>query len=283
MLMDGKRILVTGATGFIGSKIFEELSDQGYDVVGLARKNTFLRSEIQLCDLTDKDSIVELLSTIDPFDIVIHCAAIAHGSKKLSARDLVRYNHRITKNLVDAIGSDTVRWIFLSSIDVYGDGPTELTSLCSSSQLVYRTPYGRSKFLDEKYLVKNVKHVEILRLPPVYSEKNRVDVEKRVYLPTTRIKMKLMPPPTYSFCRLELLVKQICGLISNKPSRSIYHLSAIEYPSQSKLIEGRLGFTILIPVNLLKKITVYLPKEMRLLVSKLFKDTIIKPGKYELK
>ena len=80
------KVLVTGATGFIGSHLVERLIRDGFDVRALVRKrdnetreDTFellkkLNVEIFEGDLLDKESLKEIGKEID---IVFHLAAIA--------------------------------------------------------------------------------------------------------------------------------------------------------------------------------------------------------------
>ena len=79
-----EHVLVTGATGFVGSHLCEELVKQGYKVKALVRESSdksFLDTlgvEYIYCDLRDVDKLKENLKGID---IVFHCAAQAAGDE----------------------------------------------------------------------------------------------------------------------------------------------------------------------------------------------------------
>lgn len=91
-----KKILVTGAGGYVGSSLVKKLRDfYGYDVVGITRQD---------CDLMDSRSIAKWASTHvpiggrAPFDFLIHCAAV--GGHRLNTdnsdvlyNNLVMFNH----------------------------------------------------------------------------------------------------------------------------------------------------------------------------------------------
>ncbi|MEM2089466.1 MAG: NAD-dependent epimerase/dehydratase family protein [Thermoproteota archaeon] len=72
------KILVTGASGFLGGHLVEEMSFRNYNVIGMVRKSSdtsFLRSldvELRVGDLTVPESLSQVTEKID---IVIHLAA----------------------------------------------------------------------------------------------------------------------------------------------------------------------------------------------------------------
>ena len=67
-----KSILVTGATGFIGSRLVDELINKGYNVTSLIRKGKKgnLKSKIVYGDLTEKIDFKNL-----EFDCIFHLAS----------------------------------------------------------------------------------------------------------------------------------------------------------------------------------------------------------------
>jgi GDP-L-fucose synthase len=90
------KILIFGATGFIGKSLFATLEREGHDVVGGSRKNGM--------DLTDFDSIRKHLHDIQP-EIVVDCAAHVgnvHYGMKYPAY-IVHDNMMMTLNLYRAV------------------------------------------------------------------------------------------------------------------------------------------------------------------------------------
>ncbi len=147
-------ILVTGATGFIGSHLVEALIDKGYEVYGLFRdskKSDFLRrlgAKPVYGDLLNKDSLKKALTNVD---IVFHLAAALHANTK-SKKRFFDVNVLGTKNLIEAcLESEVKRFLHCSSVGVHGvtkklaneNSPCEPT-----------TYYDKSKYLAEK-LVRN--------------------------------------------------------------------------------------------------------------------------------
>ena len=89
-----KRVLITGALGSCGSYLAEHLVDQGYEVVGLARrlgsrshanleavKGLISLVDCDLCDHKTLDSIFEKT----PFDGVFHVASFAHVDRSFQS------------------------------------------------------------------------------------------------------------------------------------------------------------------------------------------------------
>ena len=99
------KILITGASGFIGSFIVEEALKRGFDTWAAVRKSSsraFLQDErihfIEL-NLSSKTQLVEQLRD-QQFDYVVHAAGV---TKCLNKADFHRINTEGTKNLVEAL------------------------------------------------------------------------------------------------------------------------------------------------------------------------------------
>jgi nucleoside-diphosphate-sugar epimerase len=116
--------LVTGATGFIGSRLAERLSHSGWDVKVLVRDREELTAELQdSCyivsgSLEEKDT---LCSAVQGVDVVFHCAANVATWDRWERY----YAANVTgvENLLCAIADhnpDLLRLVHLSTVDVYG-------------------------------------------------------------------------------------------------------------------------------------------------------------------
>ena len=99
------RILITGASGFIGSFIVEEALNRGFETWAAVRKSSsreFLQDErihfIEL-NLSSEEQLKQQLKDIQ-FDYVVHAAGV---TKCLHKEDFFRINTEGTKNLVRAL------------------------------------------------------------------------------------------------------------------------------------------------------------------------------------
>ena len=153
------KILITGASGFIGSFIVEEALNQGFETWAAVRKSSskeYLQDErihfIEL-NLSSKEQLVGQLRD-HQFDYVVHAAGV---TKCLNKADFRRINTEGTKNLVEAlleVGMPLKRFVFISSLSVFGaireQQPYEEIRETDTPQP--NTAYGRSKLEAEQYL-----------------------------------------------------------------------------------------------------------------------------------
>src|SRR5262245_21139654 len=120
----GKKVLVTGATGFTGSHLCRRLVNKGFNVRALARKTGDLTElhkldlEISYGDLTDLDILAR---AVKGTEIVYHLAA-AFLHKSIAKKTLWEVNVASTKNLLRAAWQEGVqRFIHCSTVGVQGD------------------------------------------------------------------------------------------------------------------------------------------------------------------
>ncbi len=165
-------VLVTGATGFVGKSVCEELSASGYVVRRAVRGSDVGLAGITVGEINGQTDWTEAL---DQVDTVIHLAARVHMLHDQSADPLAAYrvtNVAGTLNLVQqAIQAGVRRFIFLSSIKVNGERTTE-KPFEETDQPGPLDPYGRSKWEAEQVLqtptIQNSIEVVILRPPLIY-------------------------------------------------------------------------------------------------------------------
>lgn len=153
------KILITGASGFIGSFIVKEAILRGFETWAAVRGSSsraFLKDEgihlIEL-DLSSEDRLVEQLRP-HRFDYVVHAAGV---TKCVDKRDFWRVNTEGTQHLVDALlrlGMPVRRFVYLSSLSIFGaireEQPYEEIRETDTPQP--NTEYGRSKLAAERYL-----------------------------------------------------------------------------------------------------------------------------------
>ena len=153
------KILVTGASGFIGSFIVEEALRRGWDTWAAVRRSSskaYLQDErihfIEL-DFADEAQIVGQLCH-HKFDYVVHAAGV---TKCLDPYDFRRMNTEGTKSLVNALLALEMpikKFVFISSLSVFGaiheEQPYE--EIRETDRPRPNTAYGRSKLWAEQWL-----------------------------------------------------------------------------------------------------------------------------------
>lgn len=155
-----KRVLITGASGFIGSKLLEKFMHEEYDVTVWDRNDTNINGVlVNKVNMSTEDSIVAALLKCNP-DIVIHCAGSADVGKSVANPSMdYEGNVTLTHNLLFAMhkcGLEKKRFVFLSSAGVYGN-PVSLP-ITEDMQVNPLSPYALHKVMCEelcKYFVKN--------------------------------------------------------------------------------------------------------------------------------
>ena len=180
-----KKILITGASGFIGSFLVEEAIQQGFEVYAGIRntsKKTFLQEKgvtVLELDLSSLDALTQQLSGFmdmhGSFDYVVHNAGITQATRK---QDFFTVNFGYTKNLINAIissGMKLQKFSLISSLASFGPGdkhtflPLQLSDI---QQPV--SDYGNSKLCAEQYL-KSIPEFPYLIIAPsaVYGPRDK--------------------------------------------------------------------------------------------------------------
>jgi nucleoside-diphosphate-sugar epimerase len=125
----GTRVLVTGATGFLGTRVVNQLVAHDADVHAISGR--------------DVDALMRLVHVANP-ERVIHLAGFTDiGASWTQQAECVAANVGLTQALLDAV-SDTKceRFVFASTADVYGDGPVPFREDGPVNPL---SPYAKSK------------------------------------------------------------------------------------------------------------------------------------------
>ncbi|MCT4716404.1 NAD-dependent epimerase/dehydratase family protein [Enterobacteriaceae bacterium H18W14] len=117
------KILVTGATGFVGSKLMTELKAKNYDVAGTSRRS--LQTMPELINIGDISEQTDWSRVLNGCDVVVHTAGRAHILKDQADDKLAefrRVNRDATLKLAhDAKAAGVTHFIFISSIGVNGN------------------------------------------------------------------------------------------------------------------------------------------------------------------
>ena len=153
------KILITGASGFIGSFIVEEALRRGFETWAAVRGSSsrqFLQDErihfIQL-NLDSQEKLEKQLSSHE-FDYVVHAAGV---TKCLDPKDFYHINTEGTQNLVRALIKLQMpirKFVYLSSLSVFGaiHEKQPYTEIKENDTPRPNTDYGKSKLEAEEWL-----------------------------------------------------------------------------------------------------------------------------------
>jgi nucleoside-diphosphate-sugar epimerase len=204
------KCLVSGATGFIGRQLCQQLRARGDTVIALSKQGASLdgREPTVALDLSLDDPDTDLLRTVDVF---FHLAAIAH--RQAGESDYDSLNYQATVRLARLASDAGVRcFIFLSSVKAMGPPISEVVR----AECACTTPidaYGRSKWQAERALreqfASDPMSVVIVRPALVYGE----NVKGNLQMLANAVRRGLPRPPAggrRSMVALEDLVELLC-------------------------------------------------------------------------
>ncbi len=169
-------ILITGATGLVGSHMLYELTSSGFNIKALRRKTSNLETvkETFKChtdhyntlidkiewvegDINNKDSLEKITDNINT---IYHCAAKVSFSKY--DRELIhKTNIEGTRNIVDICIKKNIRLCFVSSIATMGDAENPykyITENTPRKENGIHSEYSVSKYLSEKIVTSAIKN-----------------------------------------------------------------------------------------------------------------------------
>jgi nucleoside-diphosphate-sugar epimerase len=171
------RVLVTGATGFLGSHIAEQLARQGHAVRVLVRRTsdrTFLQgfdAEEVLGEVTQPDSLPPV---VDGVEVIVHAAGL---TKARSAAEFEAVNAGGTANLLAALKPDQPlqRFVLISSLAAHGPSEDGRSRPLDAAPAPV-TAYGRSKLRAEEIVrswATAGRAATIIRPPVIYGPRDR--------------------------------------------------------------------------------------------------------------
>jgi dihydroflavonol-4-reductase len=224
----GERVLVTGATGFIGSHLVDELLWKGYAVAALIREGSNLRwlrgkgVELIHGDLLGKGN----LPSLREFAHIFH---LGGATKALRRRDFYRTNREGTQRLIDAARKSRglKRFVYLSSQAAAGPSPAERPQKEEDPPCPV-SPYGESKVHGEEAVLscRDKFHVTILRPCAVYGPRDAYMLELFKRISRGYIPLLGREPIFLSFCYVEDLIQALLLSIQrDHPSGEVFFIA----------------------------------------------------------
>jgi nucleoside-diphosphate-sugar epimerase len=260
------KILVTGATGFVGRSLMPALIKEGYEVrCAVSQKVDYFQTEQVVINRLENQS--DWSEALQGIDTVIHLAARVHIMQETSTSSLDEYckvNSLATKNLAEQAAHHGVkRFIFLSSIKVNGEATAKGFPFTEESIAQPEDPYGQSKLNAEHYLhtisQNTGMQIVILRPPLIYGAGVKANflkmlklVDKGLPLPFGKVQNRR------SFIYIDNLISAICAVIeAPEAANQVYLVADDDSLSLAHLMdliakEMKVKLRLLgVPVNLL--------------------------------
>lgn len=153
------RILVTGASGYLGSSFIKEFNSE-YRIETLQLRNPGWEN-----------------ASLQGVDCILHCAALVHQMNGAPVKDYFRVNTDLTQRLAEKARIDGVKhFVYISSAHVYGDSTPNGVVIKETSAPNPVDAYGASKLAAEDILMKMNSPsfaVSIVRSPLIYGKNSK--------------------------------------------------------------------------------------------------------------
>jgi nucleoside-diphosphate-sugar epimerase len=263
------RILITGASGFIGSFAVEEGLKRNYEVHAGIRSTSskqYLqdqRIKFAELDFSDKDglvrSLVQYAERNGRFDYIVHNAG---ATKTLDREGFHLANFRNTCNFIKAIKESGIapkKFIYISSLAAMGPGDESLRPIALTDAPKPITLYGKSKLLAEDFLraQADLPHL-ILRPTGVYGPRDK-DFLLLFKSINNRVNMQIgFQKQNFSLIYVKDMARAVFQAVESATVNKAYFVSDgqhIDSTHFSKMIEAGLGkkaLHITLPVSLAK-------------------------------
>ena len=185
------KVLITGASGFIGSALAKRLEEEGYDVYALtryvasdSRYNFYQLKRKIICDVRSGDRVVSLLKEIQP-EVVIHLAAMSSVSYSFlsleTAREVSEVTYMGTMNIATGCLEVGAHLINASTSEFYGK--QEEFPILETAIPYPLSPYAVAKVAAEEY-IRYLARIENLKYTIIrpYNTFNRSRVNKPYFV-----------------------------------------------------------------------------------------------------
>lgn len=181
-MSDTVPIMLTGASGFLGSEIARQCAAQGLGVHGTGRSESVptCLASYRSADLTDATAVSQ--ATV-PCDTLIHCAGLAHQFNPVPDERFFAVNVDGTRNVLKAsLAAGTQHVVLVSSVSVYGGADHDVVD--EDVTCAPESPYALSKLQAEVEASKLTEAagipLTILRMATIYGEGDPGNVAKLV-------------------------------------------------------------------------------------------------------
>jgi len=140
------KVLVTGASGFIGSMLSQKLVENGHLVTGLVHGKKIGNSKIKTMNVDLTDSNFPLPD--ENYDVVFHLAALTPMEK--NKKKVKKVNYEGTVNLFNQIKNKTKFFVYISGLGVFGDTGDKIID--ENTPLNPHTNYTNVRLEAQRYL-----------------------------------------------------------------------------------------------------------------------------------
>ena len=243
------KILTTGSAGILGSAILRNLNNRYIFLNLINKKKINIKYNQTKTNIFNKKKIDKLIKGYRP-EIILHCAAITNiESCEKYKKKCKKINYDLTKILVNLCKKNNIRFIFISTDQVYSKNYYQT----EKSLINCYNYYTKTKFFSEKYIQNNLKNFLILRTNFFGKSKVKSRLSFSDFIISNLMKKKkiyLFDDVIFNPINIDNFCKAISYLI-DKNIRGLYNIGS--YPATSKY---KFGIKISKKLNLNSKLII---------------------------
>lgn len=286
--MAKKTVLVTGASGFIGRPLVEQLGAAGYLVRAAVRRPVSFSKPVDLAIIPNLRNPIDWKPILSGVDIVIHLAGMAHANFRDAPSDLFeRINTTATKNLANESKEAGIeRFVFISSVRAQ-IGASSVSIVREADDAHPNNDYGRTKLAAEAAVRASGVPFTILRPVAIYGPHPKGNVKGLM-----RLAMTPLPLPMRglinrrSFLGVDNFISAVLFVLNTPAAVSGTYLVAdtqtytvSEFATMLRKAQGRPPRLIYLPPALLRFALILLNHGR--LWPRIAEDLIVDTGKLE--
>ena len=255
--MTTKRILVTGASGFVGRPLVTALLDAGYAVRAATRRQVSFPDSVEAVIIPDLKSSIDWAPILQGVNIVIHLAGPAHSKIPENAySEFDQVNWIATQRLADAAKAAGIeRFVYISSVRAQ-IGAAATQAVHEQDEPRPTNQYGRSKLAAEQAIRAAGLPFTIFRPVVVYGPNPKGNIQTLV-----RLARSSVPLPVKNFTSRRSLLA-----VENLISAIIFALKTPATIGETYLVADTKPMTIGEILTMLRKMqgrpmsTIYIPQ-----------------------
>ncbi len=254
------KILVTGATGFVGKAIVKELLQKRFDIYCLGNSEAKNKTDLPnfyRADIRNYETL-RRLEQLKEIDAIVHTAGLAHQFGKIKEEDFWNTNVEGTKNTcLLAVKLNVKHFILISSVAVYGkkilekgrpEAPKNIDLIDESYICEPDSIYARSKFESEKAAREICERekipLTILRPATVVGEGDRGNVSRLIKAIDKSRFLWLGSGENYKSLIYKGDVARACRIVLNKKKEETEIFNLTAEPLKMSEIVGQIALSL---------------------------------------